>query len=711
MKLRRHVASLVLVAAAVVLGAYVLVVERKRPADAERRGREHSVFPAFRRDGELRVELRRDGTTLLLERSADGGVGAWRMRAPFDEPADEVASDKLLRELEFAGFVRRVQDTTIGDFERPRLRGTLTLGALTYRFALDGPASTPEENAYLRVDGEGTFVVGREVVVAIEQPAALFRDRSVVPLSAGELGRIALTTASSSVVLERAGESFHVLEGGLRASREATERLLGSIAALRAESFPSDADADRATATPVATLRLTSRDGKAATELVVGAPCAGASESVTVLRRTAPRRAICAPRGVLEGFDADANALIDRALFGLRVDEISELRIETLPAGLRVEIARKGGGWHERSPDEHDLDNDEVDAASTLLALIAQARAVDGTAVAGSSTAPFVAASRVTVLGPGEREEIVEVDAPRAGEARRVRRKADGAILQVVDAVAAKLAPSRLALRGKRLLSAPIDGPGTLELRLACDGPPQVIVRDGSGFHFLAPKGLPVDAAAVTDLLRRVEHARVESWVGETDTGRYGFAESACTLHAVRESDAGDRFVDVAFGGRAERGYFAKTQDAGPVGVVSADLRPLFGRALVDRSVFRVDDAMLAEAALSRGGKTFVVRNTGEHAELVPASPKATGRDLVLAIARLRAVDVAHLGPATAAEGFATPALEVRVTRKGETVGERFLLGTAIIRQDRRVRFARRDGVDATYVVAEEDVRPLFAVF
>ncbi|HEY6462682.1 MAG TPA: hypothetical protein VIY73_21080, partial [Polyangiaceae bacterium] len=167
MSARAAATPIVLVVLAAGAAAYAFLVDRGGVPDADRAERRTDVFPSFRAEDVTRIELHHGGEALVLDRAASDaapGESAWAMESPRHERADGAAVDMLMRELEMATKVRAVPDGGVADgLDAPRATGSVTLGALSYAFALGADAPRPEGSAYFHVDGEGTFVVERSL--------------------------------------------------------------------------------------------------------------------------------------------------------------------------------------------------------------------------------------------------------------------------------------------------------------------------------------------------------------------------------------------------------------------------------------------------------------------------------------------------------------------------------------------------------------------
>lgn len=676
--LRKNWVNVLVVAVAAAL-AVVVWARRDAVTTAEREARKRNVLPAFRRDEVLRVELHGEAGDVVLER-ADGGE-AWFLRGAIAERADSHAVDGLLGALEFATRVREAPADAPG-LAAPRVRAKVVMGRLTYELALGGPAPTPQGAAYLRVEGEGAFVVTAELAKALLDGAATFRSRTVMPYLSLDLATLEIRDgAGKGFVIERTDDvAFRLPDLGVRASRDALDGVWQALVELRASAFLTDAEADAA-ARPELTIRMTPRDAaRGAAEIALGGACPGHPEDVVFVRRSPSRANACVPGGLLARLRVSPADLADRRLFVTRLDEVESIRIAALPPGLAVELARKGGGWQLRAPESRELAADEADMATSLVGNIVHG---EGAAFAPPAPgAPFSPKARVTVTRAEPRaEETVELDGVV------VRRAQDGAAGSVQPELARRLAPSLVALRGRSVWSPPVAGADYTALALECDGVAQRLTR-GKSWSYAAPAGLPADDAAAIDVADAIARLGAEAWIAEKDDGTFGLADARCSGALTVATDAGARAVRVVLGRATEGGVYARADGQEPVFVAPLALRDALTRVLVSRDALSLEGAGALE--LRRGGRVVVLSLDAG------AAPS------------LRAEAVVHLGPARPDEGMAEPSLEVRAAGGKEA---RVRLGRATLRRDQKVYFARIDGVDATFAVAAERVAPLLDRF
>jgi hypothetical protein len=609
--------TVVLVVLAVVLGVWVWL-GRDRVTDDERQRRENNVFVAWRRDELTAISIAHDGELIVLERDLDamrdggeGKDGSWRMTMPRRERADPVAVDRLLGTLELATIARKVGDGGALGLDVPRATGFVRMGALEIKFALGGDSPRPAGSGYFQIDTDPPIVVTKEVVDALLAGADTYRDRTVVPYLGTELAGVSVKHPAGGFTLERIDDrSFRVEPAGVLASRAAVDRLWASLAEMRAEAFPKDADVDRLTAHPAATLVLSPKDkSKPPAELVIGDVCPGHPNDLVVSRRTPTRVAACAPKDILEGLLADASSLVEKHPFTLRMDEIEELRLERTPAADAgavpdpsdgggaapsvVEIARKGTGFHAREPFDRDLSVGEADAAGELVTRIGYSEAL---AVKPGAGAPFAFVGRALVRAD-ERQEVVELGPLGAGGHAIVRRVLDDARLEVDAAVYRRLIPRATSLRARTMLDHETRRPSRVVLRCGID---QELVDRGEGFRLVSPPGYETDGS-IAQLVDAVVRGRIDAWVADEDDGTFGFTRDGC--HLVIGFDDGNAPVTVWFGREAESGIYVRVDPRSGVLVAARSIRDLAKSLYVSRGSLRTDAALIDHVRVISNGK------------------------------------------------------------------------------------------------------------
>jgi hypothetical protein len=435
-RLRSAVTSGVLIALAAGALGYAYVFDRHGVSDADRAARAGRVFPRFDLLGVSAITLDRGSQHLHLDRAGDAGSPTWTMTSPRTEAADPAAVDALLEDMSLAMRVRAV---TLGPaatgLASPRVSGRVSMAGADVAFALGAPAPVPDGAAYMSVEGEGVFVVDQLLAEDLLRGADAYRDRALVPFGASEVARVEVKGPGPEgmFALTRAGVTFR-LDGSLRASRGAIERLFAALAEVRADSFVDGGDAGGEGSADALSVAVDSTSpSRARVELRFGGPCPGNAQDVVVVAASPARRSAsaCVPKAGVDPLRSPRATFIDDAPFHARADEIAELRLEparpTPSKGDALDLARRGSGWHERSPQDRDLDGPDADAANALADRLIALRATD--VRAGSADESFPARSRVTLVRVDGAIEVVEVSPPGADGSLRARRVDDGAVL------------------------------------------------------------------------------------------------------------------------------------------------------------------------------------------------------------------------------------------------------------------------------------------
>lgn len=706
MNWRKYAGSIAVIAIAIGLAVYVGVIDRDKVSDAERAYRPKNVFPAFRREELSRVEIATDKETLALVRGAadDAGARGWRMTSPRDDDAEVDAVDRLLGALEFATFVRKVDAGTAG-LSPARAHGSLTMGTLTLRFTLGQPAATPEGASYFTVEGEGSYVVSKELVTAMLQGSDAYRSKSIAPYLSIDLSRLEVRSEAESWAIDRKDDiAFTFSDSGLRASREKLDRVWLAFADMRADAFLESADESR----PAFSVRMVpSNREKPPGELVVLGPCPSIADDVVVVRRAPTRVIACVPKVVTLGLSTSRVVLLDSKLFSAREDEVEELTIASAAGDTTIDLARKATGWHLRSPEDRELSGDEIDVTNALVGSIARGQGTDPAKAEGCA-----ASAKVTIVR-AETHATETVDVGLCGDRRATAtREADGARLWLAPELARKLAPRVSALKGRSVFAEAIDTRDVRSLALAC-GTEQALSMPGPSWQLDTPKGFPVDQAGAIDTVDAVARARADAWVADHDDPVFGLDAAKCKVTLGVHTKDGEREVSLRVGALGEGGVYAVATDArsgtarvSPVFVAPRSLRDALGRILVDRAAVSIDPNAAESVTLEGAGRRLELSRQGGRLVLADGGAPTRLPDLQRALAQLRADEVVHLGPARADEGFDAPALvlSAKVDADGGKGARTITFGRSALRANEKVHFARISSIDATFSVAADRV-------
>ncbi len=688
----------------VALGAYLYVVDSGRVTTGEADARKRNLFKAYRRAeiSEIVIQARpgdASGSRLdqpirITRRPDDAGDSLFYVDG---ELADQPAVDKLLAVLEFATPERRLdgaQSRHDMGLDAPRLRVTLAMGSLKYRLDIGGESPLPPGAAYAEVEGDGLSVVARDLVTELSLPRDAYRGRTLIPY---------LSSTLAEISLDGAGGPRHFVKGpwggwavlsndqNVRVDRDAFDRVLASLADVRAESFVAQAEAEQALSQAESKVRLTLVPALGARAMLdIGGACPGHPDDVVTLRvEPPPKKAACVPRGALDPLSIPLGKLVDRHLFSLRTDETEQIALSS--GDKKLELARLGTGWHLRAPTDSTVDNDVGQGFARRLHDLVGEEIISPAAPDKLGLATPRATATLTRTGGGDGEatiESIELGVKAADGAWYARRLVDGAVLRLTPESAEALVPSSFSLRSLKV----IEEPAAQVRRIAVDAGDvhQVLRRSASGeFTMEEPKGMTTDAGLASQLTEALSSLRAERWVADADDGSYGLAEP----RAKYDLELGDHKIRVEVGRATAGGAFARRTDQPGVFVLPhAGARTIESWA-IDRSYFMFDPKSVREVRL---GDAVLAAVRLETAKSLLSSARTEG--------------VVHLGGAHKDEGFDKPLLKLAVQTgapDAAPVTVKIAVGRGDVWRETSVFYIRREGVEATFAIAQSTVRPL----
>jgi hypothetical protein len=542
-------------------------------------------------------------------------------------------------------------------------------------------------------------------------PLDELRERSLVKIGMNDVAELSLERSDTSFRLVRSASGSFRLEGGARAGRETLEPLFAGLADLRATRFLPVPEAERARGSaPRTTVQLVPRETKQpklAAEM--GGLCPGHPGETIVVVRAQNVRAGCVRDEALRPFAVSRDALADDRPFFAKPDEVETLTL--VRGGRRLVLTRRGTSFLLREPTSAEV---ELEAGNARLSAVVRAPAELVRAPDLAKLGFGADRAILTVLGRDDRasEETVELGRVESDGSLPVRRVDDGVVLRLGRDAARAFDVDSTLLRSRRLLDFALSGLVELEL----DRPErQVLRRAPNGFELVTPSGFQADGELATEVGLALGSLTAVRWVADADDGSFGLGTPHTTARAKFEAgDAGVAEKTLFVGAPAPGGNYAKLSgDAGVFLLERATVERL-ETLLIDRASTMGDPASLARVSLVKGERKIVLERRG--GEFVSAQGAALPPTLVAsaleALGALRAEAALHSGAARPNEGFATPSLEVRLEPKSGAGTPRTLrLGAPEVLAGLAVRFARVDGVNATFVVAESKVRALSDLF
>jgi hypothetical protein len=741
MKLAKHATTLALTGLALAAGVGVLVMDRDRVTTTEAETRKKNLFEAYRPDDLTELTITGAGKTARLLRGAldDAGQAAWQVEIDGQRyPADEHAKDQLVSALEMGTAERWVPNDAVdrhgSGLDPARIDVTLVMGRLTLHLRVGGPAPTPEGSRYAEIDGRGVAVITRELAAVLDADPAALRSRALVPYAEGDVDHLEIAeqggptrsfTRRDPTGASRGAGFLIATErpaspGKSRVAAAAMEKIWSALGALQADAYLDQRAGEQALARRV-TVHLGLRNAaKTSVTIDLGGPCPGHPDDVVAVRAAPDRAAACVAAGLVDDLLVPIDALVDHHLVGASADQVTEVKIES--AGRSVELARQGPQWHLRVPEDRSVDADAGRAfLDALLAVEAESFAPGEPK--GAPTGKLRVISLIPTAnvdgGDAERVETLELF-PEQGGLVPVRRIEDGAVLLVPRERSSTLLPDVATLRTRKLFDEPLTS--VRALRVESGGRVQRLLRDEAGaFTLQEPHGdgLRPDAALAADVAATLAQLSVDRWIG-ADSGAYGLDKPRLVIEAQLDAAAdggAPRSIRVALGAPAGAGSFARAGDDPAVFIAPRALEEAANRWLLDRSSTAIAPETITRATLTAAGaKPLIIERRNDALQIVgvAADPVSSARAATIrdALGDLTAEGAVSIGPAEKAQGFDKPRLDIVIVTEGPGPRDKappvhLRFGGEDTFQGGRVVFVRRDGVAATWAVADGKVRAL----
>lgn len=722
MALRKHKLEIALLLLVPALAIWLFFFDRGSLTTREAEMRKRNLLTAFRRDQIEQIAFEREGSSFrLVKRIEDGDAMYYVVRDGKEEIADQTAVDRLISNLEFAVPDRKLDDSLEKDalgLTTPRLRMKLEMGRMQYELVLGAEAPSPKGAAYaeLRGSGEGAFVLPRDLVTQLSLSENAYRSRTLLPYLSPDLERLHIDGPGGERHFVRGSWGGWELDGTprIRADREMLDRVLFTFADIRAEAFVEDDEADRALAEDHVTITMVPREASRPKGVIkIGGECPGQPESVVVVREEPSRISACAPKGVMRSLVIPREHFEDKHLFSFRPDEIEELVFTE--GDRKLELARKGMGWQMRAPKDGDVDADAGNALARTLHGLEALRIVpdaDREALGFSKPRALATVSRAAESDddPGA-EEVVEIGATK-GNFVYARRKVDDAVLELGRDVARALEPNLAGLQSRAIVNVPLARVSKVSVTGALR---QTIERSPSGvWQLTTPSGYETDAAIAVDVAEALRTLKADRWVSEKDDGSFGLQKPRATYELEVENEKGEpETIRILVGEAAGGGYFAKREGKDGVFVLPRALARRIESYAIDRAYFLVVPKEIRKVALRAKGKSVTLVRSGERfvaeGDATISAERATS--IVEELADLRIEGVVSLGAPRKEEGFDAPRLEVEIERQlpHELVPEtlKIVVGAGDAHEGMLIHYARRAGVDATFAMAQAQVRAI----
>jgi hypothetical protein len=356
---------LILAAVVIVLGGYILVVERHQPTTDELKKQESQVFPGVERDDVVSLEVTNPEGTFRLEKRED----EWFLTSPLEAAADTTAVGGALTSLLGLESERtlRTQDLAASDLARyglesPEVRVELGLADGSSRSLAVGAETALGSNRAVSRDPDEILLCSRWFAQDLERGLDGWRSKIVVQVYPNQVASFEIASAMGRTHLVQAGDQWRLLEPIKDlADRDRIRDLISKLNAAKVEEFISQDDGADLVALGLASPRLeltivrTTGDEPVTLEL-------GTAREVDGARQVACRR----NGGDLLWISDEAEDLLDRPPTAWRstvllpFDTWDVERLELSGPEGAIDIERRQGMWYVLDQDAGARASDEA---------------------------------------------------------------------------------------------------------------------------------------------------------------------------------------------------------------------------------------------------------------------------------------------------------------------------------------------------------------
>lgn len=371
--------TLVLLAVAVGLGAYIYFVERHRdPASAPEPNEDLFTFDA---DDVTELEVRaEDGATTALRQ--DGGV--WSIVAPVESAADDVAATSLAATLSSLEINRVLEEGPVDlepfGLDAPALEiGVTAEGGDGRRQLLLGDETPTGADRYAKLAGsDRIFLIPGHHRTTLNKTTFDLRDKTILDFDRGALDRLEVVSGERTIEIAKDGDDWR-LDAPLAAAADfgTVEGLIGSLGSGRMQAVASESAAaldEYGLDAPAHTVSL--HAGSATATLHVGAE----TEDSTYYAHDAARPLVFTVDSTLvTNLERGAEEYRRKDLFAFRTFTASRLEVER--GGDTVVFEKREAPeddeeaedtWERVAPDSGSVPHDAID---DLLAKLSGLRA------------------------------------------------------------------------------------------------------------------------------------------------------------------------------------------------------------------------------------------------------------------------------------------------------------------------------------------------
>ncbi len=431
------------------LGAYIYLVEWKKPEGGDAKPKEKVFTLDKAKVGELTIAPAQ-GEAIKLVREGTG----WKMTAPSAVSADAAAVDTMISSLESLEIEEVVADnaTNLGDFglDKPKLSvEALAQGSAQPVKLLVGAKLADGSGVYAKVPASSrVFSVAAWTVGSFEKKPFDLRDRDLLHVKRENVKSLEIAGPEGSYALARADKDEWAFSKPLvtRAGRWSVDSLLGNLESLRMESVAAEAAQEVkpfGLVKPARRVTIGLSDGTSKT-LEIGGPAGEAKDKKFHARVSGASLVAVIPGALVDDLAKGMKELRAKRLLEVATYEVQGF--DALSGSARKTCAKsttkdKDGldkaQWKRTAPEAKDLDTNKVEDALFRLGGVEVQEFIDQPKEATAYGLDAPAFKLVLRMGAGKGEASVELGKKEG--AVYARRPGDSSVLKLDPAKADEL--------------------------------------------------------------------------------------------------------------------------------------------------------------------------------------------------------------------------------------------------------------------------------
>ena len=449
--MKRGRSTLVLLALAGALGAYIWFVEMKRdPSDAEPKG--ERVFSGLEAEQITALTVTAsNGDVTTLEKQ---GVG-WMLKTPIAVKGDASEISGVTSNLASLDLTRVIDEAPASlepfGLDTPRLSLAYTAGGTTRTLLLGGKTATGSDTYAKLADATRVFTVPSWLEQSLDRTTFQLRDKAVVSMDREAVDHLAIIGAPGTIEIKKDGEDWRLVQPvQARADTAEVNSLLTRLGSGQMQGVVAEQPAtlDVYGLQPARTTVTATGGGKTLAQVFVGSP---SGETAVHMRDASRALVFTIDKSLADDLQRSADAYRAKDLFAFRAFTLARLVVTRGDTTRAFEKKTTGSGegatsaWTQTEPADPSVNATTID---DLISRLSTLRAESWTTTTPRETTPVL--DVVATLDGGREERVAIVQsggdmfAIRTGEpgAARLTAPAVTDILGLLDPATPATAPA-----------------------------------------------------------------------------------------------------------------------------------------------------------------------------------------------------------------------------------------------------------------------------